>query len=62
MVNLLGVEPSAPSVMQPGLFFHWYGKTLKPLRKLGHINLRASTRQQLDAQLAALLVAVYGEK
>ena len=59
MVNILG-EDSVPEqiLALPGLHLHWYGKTKRAGRKMGHINLSATTTSELKArfeQLIALL-------
>ena len=59
MVNILG-EDSVPEAILalPGLHLHWYGKTKRAGRKMGHINLSAATNRELKArfeQLIALL-------
>lgn len=59
MVNILG-EDSVPEqiLALPGLHLHWYGKTKRAGRKMGHINLSAATTSELKArfeQLIALL-------
>lgn len=39
-----------PPGLPNGTFFHWYGKTeVRPKRKIGHINLKASSRVELDS-------------
>ena len=55
MINLVGChfDPAWLSVSHARL--HWYGKDVRPGRKLGHINLQAPTRKALLARLAALM-------
>lgn len=61
MVNILGLDQLPDSVLAiPGLHLHWYGKTPRPGRKMGHINLAADsadTLAQRFAELIALLPA-----
>ncbi|CAM3735586.1 5-(carboxyamino)imidazole ribonucleotide synthase [Parendozoicomonas haliclonae] len=52
MVNLLGLElsddSSAPlQLVQPWAHLHWYGKTPRPGRKLGHVNIVSDDLPQL---------------
>ncbi len=61
MVNILG-EDTVPSAIlaMAGLHLHWYGKSKRPGRKMGHINLSAPSRAELKIrfeQLIALLPA-----
>jgi 5-(carboxyamino)imidazole ribonucleotide synthase len=52
MVNLIGHEPPAPAVLAiEGAHYHWYGKTVRAGRKVGHINLCAGQQEQLEARL-----------
>lgn len=61
MVNILGLDQLPDALLTiPGLHLHWYGKTARPGRKMGHINLSADTTKQLAerfTQLMALLPA-----
>jgi len=42
-----------PAGLPANTFFHWYGKTeVRPKRKIGHINLKASSRAELDTLCA----------
>lgn len=42
MLNLIGVRPDFESVLRiEGGHLHWYGKQVKPGRKVGHITLRS---------------------
>lgn len=52
MVNLIGVEFSNSWLARPGVV-HWYGKSYRPGRKLGHVNLQAASLPALADQLAA---------
>ncbi|MBV2130227.1 5-(carboxyamino)imidazole ribonucleotide synthase [Arsukibacterium indicum] len=56
MVNILG-EDSVPNAILgiPGLHLHWYGKQKRPGRKMGHINLSASSLAELKARFARLI-------
>jgi 5-(carboxyamino)imidazole ribonucleotide synthase len=54
MVNLLGVERDLRWMEQPAAQFHWYGKSWRAGRKMGHINFDASDCAQLGEWLARL--------
>ncbi|MCS7173354.1 MAG: 5-(carboxyamino)imidazole ribonucleotide synthase [Armatimonadetes bacterium] len=59
MVNLIGQKPDFRKLLAlPGAHLHWYGKSVRPGRKVGHVTLRADSEQalrQLLPQLAELL-------
>lgn len=56
MLNLLGSMPVLPSLLQlPGLHVHDYGKSPRPLRKVGHCTLVCETASARDAGLQDLL-------
>lgn len=69
MVNILGSRDVAKhQPRQPGSSwlsgnstFHWYNKTDRPGRKLGHINFAHDDLQTLQEQLAAQDEQLYGE-
>ncbi len=49
MVNLIGVLPPLCEVLQiPGAHAHYYGKEVKPNRKVGHITLVAASADELQ--------------
>ena len=53
MINILG-EDSVPEAILaiPSVSLHWYGKTKRAGRKMGHINVSATTSQALFERLA----------
>ena len=59
MVNILGEDTVPEQILAlPGLHLHWYGKSKRAGRKMGHINLSADNNAQLKqrfGQLIALL-------
>lgn len=58
MLNLIGCEFEPGWLEIPGLQCHWYGKTPRPGRKVGHININLEDLQQTSlcaAKLGALL-------
>ncbi|MBZ9613307.1 5-(carboxyamino)imidazole ribonucleotide synthase [Rheinheimera maricola] len=61
MVNILGEDRVPEQILAlPGLHLHWYGKSKRAGRKMGHINLSAAGNAQLKQrfeQLIALLPA-----
>ncbi|WP_026971240.1 5-(carboxyamino)imidazole ribonucleotide synthase [Aliagarivorans marinus] len=63
MLNLIGVDYNREWLGVPGVEVFWYGKEVRPGRKVGHINLCISERAQLLAsleQLKPLMDEVYG--
>jgi len=67
MVNILGlpwIEETMRKVMSiPGTSIWWYGKsTVRPRRKMGHINVRASTRLELEGKIREILGLLYGPR
>ena len=56
MLNLIGALPDTNAVLHiPGAHLHLYGKSPRPGRKLGHITLRADSRDALAEPLAQIL-------
>lgn len=55
MLNLIGFEPSFADVLAiPDARLHWYGKSPRPRRKVGHINLCCSSSEQRSELLKRL--------
>ncbi|WP_040306733.1 MULTISPECIES: 5-(carboxyamino)imidazole ribonucleotide synthase [Agarivorans] len=54
MLNLIGVEYNHQWLCVPGVEVFWYGKDVRPGRKVGHINISIAERSQLLASLAKL--------
>lgn len=54
MVNLIGTEHNAQWLSTPFSQLHWYGKEVRPGRKVGHINLTHTDKVVLIAQLNKL--------
>jgi 5-(carboxyamino)imidazole ribonucleotide synthase len=55
MINVLGQAAIPTDVLKTAdVTSHWYGKSVKPGRKMGHINVSATNLQQLGERLAAL--------
>ena len=56
MVNLIGTVPDVSDVLSvPGAHVHLYGKTPRAGRKLGHINVVASSEAELQLRLGQIL-------
>ena len=55
MINVLGQAAIPTEILSiPEVTSHWYGKTAKPGRKMGHINVSASNLHELGERLAQL--------
>lgn len=55
MLNLIGVAPDPAAVLAvPDAHLHWYGKAPRPLRKVGHITVRAPDASTLAERVARL--------
>ena len=55
MVNLIGTLPDVNAVLRvPGAHVHLYGKSARPGRKLGHINVVADDEGELQSRLIAI--------
>ena len=61
MVNLLGREPDAALTQAEDVNLHWYTKSVRSRRKVGHINVQAKDRGRLRQRLAELEAALYPE-
>jgi 5-(carboxyamino)imidazole ribonucleotide synthase len=59
MLNLIGKLPDAAAVLRvEGAHFHSYGKDAAPGRKLGHVTVRAETREELATKIEQLVTLV----
>ena len=59
MVNLIGVDPNPQRILAiEGAHYHWYGKEVRPGRKVGHVTLRADDQADLGRRLAELSALV----
>ena len=59
MLNVIGViPPPAPILAIEDAHLHMYGKDAAPGRKLGHVTVRAQTRDVLDARIAKVRALV----
>ena len=61
MVNLLGVEINAQTALKPNAFFHTYNKSVRPNRKVGHINIVHNDAEAMKKQLDETIAAIYSE-
>lgn len=56
MVNIIGCTKFSRDLIGiPGCHLHWYGKTLRKKRKMGHINIVANNYRELGSKLSKLL-------
>lgn len=52
MVNVLGVDSVPNSILSiPSVTMHWYGKSKRAGRKMGHINVSGADRKELFSRL-----------
>jgi 5-(carboxyamino)imidazole ribonucleotide synthase len=59
MFNAVGALPDrADALAVPGAHFHDYAKPPRAGRKVGHVTVTASSAEERDRRLAALLAAV----
>jgi len=59
MINAIGKLPARDEVIRiEGAHLHTYGKDPSPGRKLGHVTIRATTREELASKLETLLPVV----
>jgi 5-(carboxyamino)imidazole ribonucleotide synthase len=55
MINIIGCKAFARDMLSiPGCHLHWYGKTARKKRKMGHINLTADNYADLSQKMQAL--------
>ncbi len=55
MINVIGYEESADTLRElPNAQLHWYGKTARVKRKMGHINVTASSYNALAERLEVI--------
>ncbi|AOE48953.1 5-(carboxyamino)imidazole ribonucleotide synthase [Kangiella sediminilitoris] len=55
MINLLGQAPLKKHMIDSALHVHWYNKTIKANRKVGHINMSLSDIESLMVKLEQTL-------
>ena len=61
MLNLLGRTPDTALLQSNDVSLHWYTKSLRRRRKVGHLNVQATDREQLKKRLSELEAALYPE-
>jgi len=55
MINVLGTDTLPNAILEiPSVSMHWYGKSKRPGRKMGHINVSGSTNKTLFERLIKL--------
>jgi 5-(carboxyamino)imidazole ribonucleotide synthase len=48
--------PSLPALLAiPQVHVHFYGKSEKPARKIGHVTVRAGTEEERDQRIAQVV-------
>jgi 5-(carboxyamino)imidazole ribonucleotide synthase len=55
MLNLIGIDFDPQWLAAVGTRLHWYGKSVRAGRKLGHVNIHGSTPEQVMQRLESLL-------
>lgn len=60
MINLLGRFAPMSAVVQANTQLHLYNKSIKPRRKLGHVNLQSDSDEALRQQMRDMLESIYG--
>ncbi len=61
MLNLLGRAPLPDQLQADDISLHWYSKSIRQRRKVGHLNLQAKDRAVLQQRLSELETALYPE-
>jgi 5-(carboxyamino)imidazole ribonucleotide synthase len=59
MVNLLGIEAPKEIISESNVQHHVYNKSLRPGRKVGHLNLVSDDRHTLEVKLKRIREALY---
>lgn len=55
MINVIGCDNLQMALLGiPGTHFHWYGKSVRQKRKMGHINVTAASYAELGSKLCKL--------
>jgi 5-(carboxyamino)imidazole ribonucleotide synthase len=54
MINLIGIDYNLAWLSLPGAEVFWYGKEVRPVRKVGHINFSMADKAQLISSLREL--------
>ncbi len=55
MINVLGTDTVPTDILSlPSVSMHWYGKSKRPGRKMGHINVSGASNEQLYQRLIEL--------
>tara|TARA_B110000285_G_scaffold227497_1_gene288924 strand:+ start:1558 stop:2640 length:1083 start_codon:yes stop_codon:yes gene_type:complete len=58
MINLIGIDYNLAWLSLPGAEVFWYGKEVRPVRKVGHINFSMADKAQLISSLRELQVTL----
>ena len=54
MLNLIGLESPPLHLLSEHSFLHWYNKTPRPGRKVGHVNFRHNSMDKLMLEIKSL--------
>lgn len=58
MINIVGFKPSDKTKeiidSKDNIFFHWYGKEVRPKRKVGHITIVAESKEDLEKTISEI--------
>ncbi|MCW8856806.1 MAG: ATP-grasp domain-containing protein, partial [Kangiella sp.] len=58
MINLLGQAPADKQLLDKELQIHWYNKSIKPNRKVGHININDQEASKVESKLHQTLLDI----
>ncbi|RLU02051.1 5-(carboxyamino)imidazole ribonucleotide synthase [Ketobacter sp.] len=61
MLNLLGIPLDQKALLTDDVSLHWYNKSVRPGRKLGHLILQDADVQAVRQRLLALNEKIYGD-
>lgn len=62
MVNLLGIEAPKEIISESNVQHHVYNKSLRPGRKVGHLNLVSDDRHTLEVKLKRIRETLYKDE
>jgi 5-(carboxyamino)imidazole ribonucleotide synthase len=61
MLNLIGILPDPRPLLEiPDTHLHFYGKSLRPGRKLGHVTVRSTSTETRQERLQAVIRCLGG--
>lgn len=62
IVNMLGKHGNPADFDEAGMYYHDYGKSERPRRKLGHVAVVAEDYSTIETNLDKALIALYGDQ